>query len=85
MFFTKVGLVIAWLLVIAGVLRAGMGFYLAGENDPALISRYLGSHTTGEAIDRGILYVLIGVSVGIVAEISRSVAAKSDAKAHTPS
>lgn len=76
MFFTRVGLIIAWLLVILGIARAAMGFYLANASDPALISRYLGSHTTGEAIDRGILYVLMGVSIGIVAEISRSVAAK---------
>lgn len=77
MFFTRVGYVVAWLLVIGGGLRAAMGFMIAQSDDyQELAQRYLGSSTTGEAIDRGLLVFLIGVSVGMVAEISRSLASR---------
>jgi len=32
--------------------------------------RYLGSTTSGEAIDRGIRYIVIGLLMGTVAEIA---------------
>ena len=78
MFFTKLGRVIAWLLVIVGSLRVAQGFAIAFTTGQAMAPRYLGSKTTGEAIDAGLLYILIGVVVGIVAEISRSIAAKPE-------
>ena len=85
MVFTKAGRVIAWLLVIVGGLRIAMGFAVAFMGDQALAPRYLATSTTGEAINRGMLLFLIGVSLGMVAEISRSVAAKSEVNAQKPS
>lgn len=85
MFFTKVGRVIAWLLVVAGGLRAALGFAVAFSGNQALAPFYLGTDTSGEAINRGLLVLLIGVSVGMVAEISRSLAAKSEANGQKPS
>lgn len=80
MFFTKLGRVIAWLLVIVGSFRAVLAFAIAFTTGQNTSPMYLGSKTTGEVIDAGILYVLIGVVVGMVAEISRSVAAKAEVK-----
>lgn len=77
MFFTKLGQVIAWLLVIVGGSQAMLAFAVAFTT---VAPRYFGTKPTGEAIDAGMLYVLIGVAVGIVAEISRSVAAKAEVK-----
>ncbi|MEK1890738.1 MAG: hypothetical protein AAAB35_24880 [Phyllobacterium sp.] len=78
MFFTKLGRIIAWLLVILGGIRASLGFVIAFGGNQAMAQRYLGSGTTGEAIDKGLLFILLGVAVGMIAEISRSVAARAD-------
>ncbi|MER8368039.1 hypothetical protein [Mesorhizobium sp. M1378] len=78
MFFTKLGRVIAWLLVILGGFRAVLAFAIA-TTDQTMGPRYLGSSSTGHAIDMSLLCVLIGVAVGMMAEISRSVAAKTEA------
>jgi hypothetical protein len=40
--------------------------------------RYLGSATTGEAIDQGLMLVVFGIAIGILTDISRSVMAKSE-------
>lgn len=78
MFFTKLGLVIAWLLVIVSGFRVVLALAIATTTGQNVSPRYLGSSSTGEAIDQGMLCFLIGVAVGIVAEISRSVAAKAE-------
>lgn len=78
MFFTKMGRVIAWLLVIVGGSRAVLAFAIAFQTGQSMAPRYFGSKSTGEVIDAALLYVLIGVVVGIVAEISRSVAGKTE-------
>ena len=39
--------------------------------------RYPGSHTSGEAIDRGLTYILIAIILGVITEISISVHKKS--------
>jgi hypothetical protein len=33
---------------------------------------YLGSKTSGQAIDRGIYYILFAIAVGVLSEISQS-------------
>ena len=78
MFFTKIGRIAAWLAFIGGVLRIGMGVLLAQStaHDPAAAARrYLGTQTTGEAIDQGLVVLVIAIALGILTEISRSVAA----------
>lgn len=77
MIFTKVGRVIAWLAVAFGGLRIALGFGLAGGSAEAA-QRYLGSATTGEAIDQGLMLVVFGIAIGILTDISRSVMAKSE-------
>ncbi|MFA6155057.1 hypothetical protein [Mesorhizobium sp.] len=76
MFFTKFGLVIAWLLLTVGTFRVGTAFYIAYTMQTNMAPRYLGSKTTGEVIDAGLLYILIGVALGVLVEISRSLVPK---------
>ncbi|MER8672200.1 hypothetical protein NKH45_34950 [Mesorhizobium sp. M1156] len=78
MFFTKFARVIAWVFVILGGLRAILAFTLTFTDNLALAPRYLGSDSIGEAADKGLLYFLIGLAVGMVSDISRSVAAKAE-------
>jgi hypothetical protein len=73
MFFTKLGRVLAWLAFVGGAVRLAMGFLVASSgNHAALAPRYLGSSTSGEAIDQGIMVLVFGVALGILVEISRT-------------
>lgn len=75
MIFVRMGQVIAWLLIIAGVLGALMGFIVASNaTDPAAFEvmqrRYLGSTSPGASMDRGFLWIIIGVALGLLARIA---------------
>jgi hypothetical protein len=78
MVFTNLGRIIAWLLVIVGSLRAGSALLFTSMTGEAMYPRYFGSKTTGEVIDAGMMYIMVGVAVGMLAEISRSIAAKPE-------
>jgi hypothetical protein len=74
--FTSLGKIIAWLTLIVGSLRVSAGIFVASIDDPEryafAANRYISS-TSAEAIDKGIYTILIGVTLGILAEISSSV------------
>lgn len=76
------GNIVAWLALVLGVLRAAMGFFVASLDDPAsraeAASRYLGSATSGEAIDHGIKVFLFGLVLGILVKIGRSMPARKE-------
>lgn len=72
MFFTSIGRVVAYLMVVLGALRVLMGVMVASTGDVES-ARYLGSATTGEAIDRGLIAIGLGISLGVFTDISRSV------------
>lgn len=74
MFFTRAGRVIAWLAVIMGGTRIAMALFVAQSGDPSLIPRYLGGGTTGDSINLGIYELTFGIVVGVLTDISRSVA-----------
>jgi hypothetical protein len=71
----KLGSIVAWLLVISGALRAGMGFYVAynfsGDANIAAAKRYLGTVNSGEAIDKGLTWLLVGVFLGVLVNIAK--------------
>lgn len=69
---------IAWLAVALGGLRVALGFGLAIGGDQAAAHRYIGSGTTGDAINEGMLLLALGIALGILTDISRSVAGRSD-------
>ena len=69
------GKLIAWAPIIFGGLRVWMGFYVAHNFvDPeayaAASVRYLGSATSGEAIDKGLTYIAAGVVFGLLARLA---------------
>ena len=76
------GNIIAWLTMIYGGLRIGVGFFVASIDDPAArasaAARYLGSGTSGEAIDQGIMVFLFGLVLGILVKIGRSVSSQKE-------
>jgi hypothetical protein len=80
MFFTRVGVVVAWLALLLGASRFAMGMLVAFKLYPAEFeaSRYLGSTTPGEAVNQGLLVLLIAIALGILTEISRSLRKNAD-------
>jgi hypothetical protein len=71
MFYTKTAKIISAILLFLGVMRVLMGILVATSENPKLLAaRYLGNHTSGEAIDKGFLYIFIAISLGVAAEIS---------------
>lgn len=78
MFFTKAGIIVGWVVFVLGVMRVVMGIAIAYLGDQSLAPEYLGSRTTGQAINQGQWAILVGIGLGILAEISRSVASKDE-------
>lgn len=74
MVFTKLGRILAVLAIAFGVLRIVMAIAVLSSEDPGSAARYLGSKTTGQAIDQGIYTIVFGILVGVLTDISRSVA-----------
>jgi hypothetical protein len=75
--FTKIRIVGAWLVLIAGGLRLATAFYIALMDDRSqaamLASRYLGSKSTGDVIDGTLTVIAFAVTIGILCEISRAI------------
>ncbi|MBC2835144.1 hypothetical protein [Paragemmobacter straminiformis] len=66
---------IAHLLFWFGIMRVSFDILVAFRTDTAEANQaaaqaYLTAATTGEAINIGILYVLLGVALGVLCEIS---------------
>lgn len=75
MFFTTIGRVLAHLGFWLGTLRVGMGLFLAFgtpdmENNRAAAQRYLGTATSVEAINEGMVAILVSVALGVLCDIS---------------
>lgn len=73
MFFTRLGGIVAWLAFLLGALRIAMGLAVAlSENRGELGPYLLGSKTSGQAIDGGMMMLVFGIGLGILVEISRA-------------
>jgi len=71
MFYTKIAKIISAIILFIGITRVAMGFFVAGTDNPQLAAiRYLGNYTSGEAIDKGFLYIFIAIALGVLVEIS---------------
>ncbi|SMX43638.1 hypothetical protein [Actibacterium lipolyticum] len=75
MIFVWLGRLLAWALIVFGTARVIIGFYVARNFvEPAAYNaataRYLGSSTSGEAIDKGLMYIAIGIAFGLLARIA---------------
>lgn len=67
MFLVGIGHVIGWGLIILGSIELYLGVYVAyAFSDPeaytAAAARYLGSGSSGEAIDQGVMRIAAGVA-----------------------
>lgn len=75
MFFTRIGKVLAHLIFWSAVMRVAMAFLVAFgtpdmESNRAAASRLLGAATSGEVIDKGMMYIFFAVALGVLCEIS---------------
>lgn len=80
MFFTKAGRVVAVLVISLGVLRIVMAIIALSSDDPQAAAQVFLNSTTGAAIDEGIYTIVFGVIVGVLTDISRSVAQGREAE-----
>lgn len=71
MLFTRIGTFLAYTLSIFAVLRIALATTLAGSS-PEAVKRYIGSGTTGEAIDQATYVLFCAIALGVLAEISKS-------------
>jgi hypothetical protein len=71
------GSIVSWLAVVLGAMRMAMGYFIASQNEAetrvAMAARYLGSKTSGEAIDQGLFVFIFGVTLGVLVQIARGV------------
>lgn len=74
--FLWLGNLVAWISLILGVGRAGVGFYVGsldqGSERTAAAARYLGSASSGQAVQEGIFLFGFGVVLGVLVRIGRS-------------
>lgn len=73
MFFVWMGRLTAYLAFGYGVFRTGVGFFLAYHDAQALAGPYFAAENTGEVINKGFLYILFGIVMGILCHIAVSV------------
>lgn len=78
MFFTKFAAIIAGLTVIFSALQVVLGIALATLGSPEMAKEILGGRTTGRAIDQGMLWLVVGLALGTISEISYAVAQKPE-------
>jgi hypothetical protein len=80
MIFTRLGILVAWVLAILAATRFGTGIYamtLPAEEMRKFASLYLGTTNPGPATDQAALAFAIAIALGIFAEISRSLARRN--------
>lgn len=72
MFFTRIASVLAWLALVLGCIELLLGFGIAiGFVVEPTPGRYLGSKTTGQTIDAGIIKILVAIVFGTLSEITK--------------
>lgn len=80
-FYIKAGRVIAGIALVLGILRVLLGFAVAtGVVVEPVPGYYLGTKTSGKAIDQGIYMILFGVVLGVLSEIGKSLAKKNKSR-----
>ncbi|MEP4445026.1 MAG: hypothetical protein ABJ059_16485 [Hyphomicrobiales bacterium] len=82
MFFTWLGRILAFGLLLRGLLLAALGLYVAYNfvdqaAYEAASARYLGTKSSGQSIDQGLEYIGWGIVVGLLTTISGALAKKS--------
>ena len=75
MIFIKLGKLMAWTLLVLGTVRFGMSWFVRLTfTEPAELasatSRYIGPGTTGQAADQGLMWIGMGIVVGLLVHIA---------------
>lgn len=76
MIFVKLGKLLAWTLLFAGAFKAvtalivALAFFTDPEALAAATSAYIGTGTTGQAVDQGLIWVTMGIVVGLLVQIA---------------
>lgn len=77
MFFIRCGGLMAWLLVVAGLLSVVLGGYLAFSGTPIDMAvssaRMLGADTFAKAILGGLALFAAGIVLGLLVQIAKGV------------
>lgn len=73
MSFTSIGRILAFVLIAFGALRLIAGITAAVDGTPETAARYLGSATSGQAIDEALWVIGMGIALGVLTDISRAV------------
>jgi hypothetical protein len=78
MFFTKLGKIIAWLVFVISSVRVTIAVGVATgtstmADNAAASARYLGTSSSGEAINQILIVLLASIALGILCEISSGV------------
>jgi hypothetical protein len=76
MFFTKFSAGVAWLTVILSVFQIVVGIAIATLGSPETARDIFGSRGTGRAIDQGMIWLVVGLALGMVSEMSRAIVEK---------
>lgn len=75
MFFTRIGKVVAHLIFWGSSIRLAFAFFIAFTSpdvdvNRAVATRYLGAATSGKAINQASIGLLLGLTLGVICEIS---------------
>ena len=62
---------LGWSALILGAARAALGLALAVSQEEIYHPRYLGSSSTGEAIDQGLISMVVGVALILLGRIAK--------------
>jgi len=73
MFYTRLGEIVAGIAVFIGAIYFSIGLLDAFGSGGQLSQVYF-NKSSGEVIDKGLLYILFAIALGVITEISRSVA-----------
>jgi hypothetical protein len=81
MIFTNLSRIVSVLLLLFGLILAFLGLSIANgwtglPYDVALTRYAPGKTSSGEVIDKGLLYILISLALGTLAEISFAISKK---------
>jgi hypothetical protein len=78
MVFTKFGRIVTWLIFVLGSFQFILGFIIAFgtesmEDNRFFAQRYFNEANSGDAIEKGQVYIFIAIALEIATEISRNI------------
>ena len=79
MLYTRMAQLMLVIILLLGIMKISLGLIVATSENPKLAAaRFLGSRTSGEMIDKGLLYIFIAITLGVLVEISINIKKNND-------